>query len=889
MPVVTSTPSAVAHDAPAGGRRRDPARIISVLVVIASCLTVLAALHPELLVRNTTTNGGDMGAHVWFPAYLRDHLLPQGRLAGWAPDWFAGFPAGQFYFPLPALAVVLLDLVMPYDIAFKIVTVSGVVLMPAGAYIFGRGLRAPRPTPELFSIAAVLFLFFKGASGTTPALQTVAFNQGIMGGTLRSTLAGEFSFAIAITFALCFLGTFGAALDRRIRPWVPAALLAATVLSHVVVALFAIVGALIVLATASHLIRRLPMAVAVGAVGAAITACWSLPLVASFGYTSNMRYEKLTDYTTYLFPTNGSWVGPFPPFTWWVMALAAVGAVVGVLQRRRATVVVLAMTVVFGVVFVVWPELHAWNLRFLPFWYFGLGLLAASAVGEGIRWGSVQVAVRMRDRDPHDVRRIAMSAAVVALAVFCLGRAYSTRGFLDFWAEWNYTGYQDVSASSTRPKAWPEFEALIAEMQDLPAGRAVWEGGGAIDNYGTPLALELLPYFTDGRIQSVEGLYFESAATTPYHFMGVSPISGPGNASNPVRGLDYRQIQDFDLGVRWMQVMGEQYYLAWSDSAKAAAAADARLTLVAEVPDKDGQDPKGWNVYRVADARLVEALPSAPVVTRERAGTQNECFGRPAVSGVRSPDLGAWECISVGWFNDPTAIDRPLTVDGPAAWQREPDATKARTLARRDLPEVRVSDVRRTDHSISFRVSKVGVPVIVRESYYPNWRVRGAEGPFRATPNFMVVVPTSRDVTLTYGRTGVEWLGIVLTILGLLGLGAIGWRWPALARWGDPHPAEVDDLEALEAAARGAAGGGPDAAPADDIEALARDLASAGHQEAAGAVRAARTGTRDETLARLGPALRDVLAVDGLDPGLRARAASLLAVIDEDRPAGGGE
>ena len=47
-----------------------------------------------------------MGAHVWGPDYLRDHLLPNGRLTGWAPDWYAGFPAYHFYFPLPALMVV---------------------------------------------------------------------------------------------------------------------------------------------------------------------------------------------------------------------------------------------------------------------------------------------------------------------------------------------------------------------------------------------------------------------------------------------------------------------------------------------------------------------------------------------------------------------------------------------------------------------------------------------------------------------------------------------------------------------------------------------------------------------------------------------------------------
>ena len=161
--------------------------------------------------------GGDMGAHVWFPAYLRDHLLGQFRVAGWAPDWFAGFPAGQFYFPLPALTVVFLDIAMPYNVAFKLVSVLGVVMMPAAAYAFGRGLRAPRPTPTLFSLATVLFLFFKGASGTGPNIQTIAFNQGIMGGTLRSTLAGEFSFSIAIALALVFLGAFASALNRRTR------------------------------------------------------------------------------------------------------------------------------------------------------------------------------------------------------------------------------------------------------------------------------------------------------------------------------------------------------------------------------------------------------------------------------------------------------------------------------------------------------------------------------------------------------------------------------------------------------------------------------------------------------------------------------------------------
>ena len=88
-------------------------RVLGILVVTACCGLVLWVLDPRLLFRNTTPNGGDLGAHVWFPAFLRDHLLPNWRVAGWSNDWFGGFPAGQFYFPLPALVTVALNLVLP--------------------------------------------------------------------------------------------------------------------------------------------------------------------------------------------------------------------------------------------------------------------------------------------------------------------------------------------------------------------------------------------------------------------------------------------------------------------------------------------------------------------------------------------------------------------------------------------------------------------------------------------------------------------------------------------------------------------------------------------------------------------------------------------------------
>jgi hypothetical protein len=66
---------------------------------------------------------------------------------------------------------------------------------------------------------------------------------------------------------------------------------------------------------------------------------------------------------------------------------------------------------------------------------------------------------------------------------------------------------------------------------------------------------------------------------------------------------------------------------------------------------------------------------------------------------------------------------------------------------------------------------------VVKTSYFPNWEADGANGPWRLTPNLMVVVPTSRSVTLHYARSGPEWVGIFLTVIGVGGLvGLVIWR-----------------------------------------------------------------------------------------------------------------
>ncbi len=794
---------------------------VGVVIVAACCIFVLVQLDPKLLLRNTTITGGDTGAHVWFPEYLREHLLPW-RVAGWSNDFYAGFPAGQFYFPFPAVLIVVLDLFLPYNIAFKLVTALGPLALPVGAYVFARGIHAPRPAASLFAVAATAFMYLKDGGDST-----MTFDLHIMGGTLASTFAGEYSFMIALALSLFFLGTLARALDRRGSMWLPAVLLALTVTSHLVVAIFAVFAAVVI-----WLVRRpvanFTRAVAIGAVGVLLTAFWLVPLAANLANTTDMRYEPISHYLDWMFLSENWFLYP--------LALVALGA--GVYYRRRATLDLAAITVAAGLFFYNWEGLRsllgkapAWNLRLLPFWYLMLFLLAGLGAAElvrlvasGLTWVIRGPADRVRDArvvdladpddadgaddpvggDPmahhppidtargavpdlsaspparrglsrHAVRVVAIAVLAVVATTGALVRLQQTRDFLPYWARYNYTGYEGGSTADATAKSWPEYRAFLDTANLLAPGRMAWEGGDAIGAYGTPLALMLLPYWTHGRIQSMEGLYFEASTTTPYHFMMIATLAQ--SPSNPVRALPYRSIADFDLGVRYLQLMGVRYYAAFTDTAKADAAENPALSLVATVPDLDGKPPSGWNIYEVADAPTVQALQYEPVVVDDlHAAPSWECNGQAKPVGATSVDAeySPWECTAVPWFNDPAALDRPLAAGGPASWKRA-DAADARSVAKRALPAVDVSNIRTTESSVEFDVSRTGVPVMVKTSYYPNWQAEGAEGPWRATPNFMVVVPTSRHVKLTFATSSADWVGRALTLVGLAGLGGLVW------------------------------------------------------------------------------------------------------------------
>ena len=324
------------------------------------------------------------------------------------------------------------------------------------------------------------------------------------------------------------------------------------------------------------------------------------------------------------------------------------------------------------------------------------------------------------------------------------------------WSNFNYEGYEGQAS-------YPEFKALMQTMDAVGkrygCGRAMWEYSASENRFGTPEALMLLPYETNGCIASMEGLLFESSATTPYHFLNQAELSaGP---SEPEVGLPYGSL-DVTLGVQHLQLLGVKYFMAETPQVEQEANADPSLQLVAKTGpwtyNYGGTDSSTtWNIYRIKDSPLVTPLVNDPVV----------------VSGVK-PGPASWlgdatkEGPALSWYGDPTKWNVELAQDGPSDWPRTSVDHIAPTVKRAGTTQV--SGVTHTDSSISFHVSKVGTPVLVKVSYFPNWQADGAQGPWRVTPNLMVVVPTSHDVTLTYGSSSADYLGLIATLLGLGGL-----------------------------------------------------------------------------------------------------------------------
>jgi hypothetical protein len=753
-----------------------------VLTLAGISLVILVVMNPWWIISATTPSGGDMGAHVLGPAFLRDSLLPEGRILGWSNDWFAGFPAFYFYFPLPSLTIVLLDLLLPYGVAFKVVTVLGLLATPPAAYYLARSMRIGRHTSLIAAGSGVVFAFYESYS--------------IYGGNVASTLAGEFSYSWSFALSLLYLGLLIRAVrdDRRYLKWAALAL-AATALSHVLTTIVVIFGSLFVLPWRKGLLRTL----AIWVWGFSIAAFWALPLIARIGLTSDMAWTPLS-----------RWEEIFPVEIWLLLPLAIPGAI-WLARRTSRSAPLLAMTLLPVIYFplpTLLPELlpevfggerwKLWNGRLLPYWYFGVAFFAAVGAGAALIWLSRRLPSRVSTHLPRALIAlvtvvacvlvidstefpvwawvpVAIAGGLLVAVSFMWDASIPTRSFLtatavtlvvlgslssvtyiDGWAKWNYSGYE------AKPR-WPEYEALMKEIDQLPAGRVHWEANKDLNEFGTPMSPMLIPYWTGGSHPSMEGLFFESSLTTPFHFINSSEMSE--NPSNPIPGLTYH-TGEMDRGLEHLELFGVSYYVSFTPEATERADGFPEMTkLVATGP---------FTIYRLPETQLVEAATYLPAVYEvPERNILDSLTGAHTVTGADGQPLPSFFDLALEWYDDVDNLDRWVVSDGPEEWPRI-ESIDERPNVPLGTPEDAVSDIVVENDRISFRTTAVGLPHLIKVSYFPNWVAEGADGPWHAAPSLMVVVPTSEEVVLEFQDTWAETGGRVGTLVGVVGLAGVG-------------------------------------------------------------------------------------------------------------------
>lgn len=741
---------------------------LTALVIIGACtLAVLKTVHLDLVLRNNTPTGGDMGAHVIGPAYLRDELLPKGLLNGWSPDWYGGFPLYRFYMVIPALMIVALNVILPYGIAFKLVVIAGLVTLPLCCWAFGRLARFAYPIPELFAVAGLIFLFDESFS--------------IYGGNVKSTMAGEFSFSIALSFAVLGLGVFARGLETgKHRVWA-AVLIALAMLSHGIVLLF-VIGAAVLLWLVWIDRKRLVYGFSVLTAAVLLSAFWVVPFLFNHKYMTDMKYEARPSGADDSF-----WKMFFPggPLMDYLVSGFALFGVICSVRRRHVNGAWLGVLCValFGATYIARDSLPLlgllWNPRILPFLYLVRYFLMMIGIAEFGRW--------LWGRWPSWASGLA--TASITSVVVLIGMLFSFREMpgghvttkngksvyawgiggwdlvtlspkakeaaSDGWTAYNFKGYEG------RPY-YGEYYDLVQTMAKLgqdPAhgcGRAEWENNEKVGEYGTTMALMILPFWTDSCITSMEGVFFEASGTTPYHFLTAAAISE--KSSNPVRQLRYQNLAP-GKNVEYNQALGVKYVMVFTDAAKSAAEKLDGLTLVAS------SGP--WKIFEVADSELVTPLTTQPVVVNERPGDQRE----------RLLELGT------SWFQNQEDWAAMPANDGPKDWQRidvQPDVaernpndkkvdvvTPVQEIVAKPLPKVNVSAIDMERQKLSFTVDQVGVPVYVKVSYFPNWKAHGADGPYRIGPNMMVVIPRTNNVSLTFDRSTLDYAAYLLTLIGI--------------------------------------------------------------------------------------------------------------------------
>jgi len=705
----------------------------NLFIKVALGSLLLIFLRIELVFSDLLPTGGDMGAHIVPTKFFVTELFNNFKLSGWSQDWFAGYPVYYFYFPLPPIITSLLSFLFPFSISFKtMVLISQVLLVISIEMLM-------RKNSKEFS--------FYGFGVGLLYLLTESFT--IFGGNLASSLAGQYSFTYSIAFAN-FSIFYLLKSNHRYSTEIASLLIGLSVLSHLIpFMIYLPIFAYYFLKSNA----KINIKIAAFLFFLFIAMRFSISLFLNLEFTTNMTYTPYTQLSDLV----KSDVLPF-----------AIGAIIYViLSSSRTTLKAVAGFELYLVsisifLFFYGPESALWNGRIVPFFNLGIIILFFNLLHFDIK----NLTKKIQGKYPLIVFILSINSYLMYLYYSKWGNTYSTTtisinliillmflisinseksliyttlvsltfgtlSYLPHWLNWNFSGYESKNN-------WSDITTLYEGLDTLEPGRIMWEPNSDLNKYGTPMVLMTIPMFTDH--QSVEGLYFDSSITTPFHFLTVSGLAE--RPSNPVGGLTYIN-GEFDKGFRLMEELGVDYFIAYTSSIKDKANESENFNFLFS--------NEVFNVYSI-NTKKVELVEDSLHIFESP-----DFYDRLKNAVLR--DGSEQSFFEAAYKSFKEELNHKII-------ENYDESLTVRSEKNTDLL---ISDLNIQNDLITFKTNKPNQLHLIKVSYFPNWKIKNGYGPFRISPSFMAVIPKDEFVEIKFESSNVEKALNLLSILSLFG------------------------------------------------------------------------------------------------------------------------
>ena len=681
-------------------------RIIDFSILFLIIIFLFTYFKPEFIFSDTVISAGDTVGHYYGTFVMNKHLIPNLKLIGWSNDWFLGYPAFQFYFPAIFFLTGILGYFIPLNISFKIGTVLGTFILPFCVYFSFRLMKFKFPIPVIASTFTLITLFIERINDKQI--------YSMWGGNIPSTLAGEFSYSFALALSIIFIGTFYKGIKTKKMLALNSILFTIIMLSHFFFAIFTIISTFFYIFGFKKFKQNIIYCLKFYMISFLLSSFWLIPMLFKVSYTSSHVWyppSSIKEYIDMIMPK------PLIPF----YILSFISAIITILKKEKENLIFVFTALSSLILFLISPIFnqigfhgfdHIQLIKFLPMLYISVIL-------------NIPIALSYLKFNDY----LIILPPIVLILCFLWVRNHST--YIDYWIFWNYNGYEDKPLGK-------EYYKVNDFLKELPYGRVAYEYDPKKyeSTLGSSRATETIPIFSGKPI--TEGTHFQSSFNAPYIYSAHCEYS---LACSCVFGHIAGRCPsfNFDMGVEHMKLFGVRYFFASSENIKSILRNREDFKLL--------YGPSEFEIWELNDSSIIQVPEYEPV----------------------SVKASNWREISNDWFFDKEKMKIPIIWTDESIGYKfylNPDINDITSIQANY--QCKIENILLENEKIEFDTDCIGKPHIIKVSYFPNWKVKGADKIYMISPGFMLVYPKENHIKLYYGKILPDIIGTIFSFLGII-------------------------------------------------------------------------------------------------------------------------